>query len=192
MDFTNNGTSPNPNGCSIFPGTTLTGPAVVGNVFQTDGTGNLAGVGGQVGTANTGIAVVAQSWPITQAASTGQSAGVYLTPIVIPAQSQILRITLMVTTAWTGSATTMGVGATAGTTHATAFTTATGVQGSTTGAPVAAAPSTTAQIANWDNVSNSTFQSTAADVQIVVASVNTGSGAGTLTVEYIPGINNAS
>ena len=192
MDFTNSGTSPNPNGTSIFPGTTLTGPVYVGNVLQSDGSGTLAGLGETTGTANLGIGVLAQVAVITQAASTGQSAGVFLTPIVIPAQSQILRINLMATTAWTGAATTMGIGATAGTTAATAFTTATGVQGSTAGV-VSAAPSTTAQIANWDNVSNATFQTTGAkDVQILVTSGNTGSGVGTLSVEYIPAVNNAS
>ena len=43
----------------------------------------------------------------------------------------------------------------------------------------------TTAIANWDNVGTT-------DVQIVVTSGNTGSGAGTLTVFYIQGINNAS
>jgi hypothetical protein len=183
----NGGQSPNPNGSPIQPGTTFTGPVLAGGVFHSDGSGNLAALGGQSGTANVGYAVMAQSAVITQTASA------LPTVIVIPAQSQILRITLMVTTAWTTGTTTLGIGTTAGTTNATALTTATGVQGSTPG-PVAAAPSTTAQIANWDNVSNATFQAGGPqDVQIEVTSGGgAGAGVGTLTVEYLQGINNAS
>lgn len=192
MSDINGGQSPNPNGSPIQQGTTFTGPLIAGGVMHSDGTGNLAALGGTAGAANAGYAVMAQAAVITQAASAGQSAGVYLTDIVIPAQSKILRMTLTVTTAWTGGATTMGIGASAGTTAATAFTTATGVQGSTAG-NVSAAPSTAAQIANWDNVSNATFQTGGAqDVQIEVTSGNTGSGVGTLVVEYIQGCNLAS
>jgi hypothetical protein len=181
------GQYPNPNGSPVQPGTTFTGPLIAGNVPHSDGTGNLAALGGSSGTANAGFAVLAQSAVITQTASA------LATSIVIPAQSQILRIILMVTTAWTTGTTTLGIGATAGTTNATAFTTATGVQGSTLG-QVSATPSTAAQIANWDNVSNATFQTGGpTDVQIEVTSGGgAGSGVGTLTVEYIPGINMAS
>ena len=180
-----------PFGSPAVVGTDFQGPLMVGTVLNSDGTGNLAGVGGTSGTSNQGFVVMAQACVITQATNTG-SAGQFACPIVIPSQSKILRITLMVTTVWNGGVTTMGIGAGGGTTAATAFTTATGVQGSTLGV-VAAAPSTAAQIANWDNVSNPTFQTTGAqDVQIVVLSGNTGTGVGTLTVEYIQSINMAS
>jgi hypothetical protein len=185
------GVYPNTNGDPIWPGTQFKGPILAGNVIASDGTNNLAGLGEDIGTANTGFAVMAQSCVITQATNDG-TVGQFACPIVIPAQSQILRISLMVTTVWNGGATTMGIGSSDGTTAATAFTTAAGVQGSTLGR-VNAAPSTAAQIANWDNVSNSTFQSTGAhDVQIVVLSGNTGTGVATLTVEYVQGINLAS
>src|ERR1017187_2435184 len=121
------------NGNPIFPGTTLTGPFLAGNVIRSDGTGNLASAGETTGTANVGYAVMAQSAVITQAASTGQSAGVFLTPIVIPAQSQILSIQLMVTMIWLGSASTAGIGATADPTAATALSGATAVAGGTLG-----------------------------------------------------------
>jgi hypothetical protein len=179
---------PNANGSSIFPGTQFTGPVTVGNIPHSDGSGTLAALGGTAGgTANAGYAVCAQSAVITQTASA------LATTIVLPAQSQILRILLMVTTAWTTGTTTLGIGATAGTTNATAFTTASGVAGGTIG-QISATPSTAAQIANWDNVSNATFQSGGpVDVQIEVTSGGgAGSGVGTLTVEYIPGINMAS
>ncbi|MDE2105243.1 MAG: hypothetical protein KGL39_48910 [Patescibacteria group bacterium] len=98
--------------------THLTGPIFAGNVLQSDGTGNLAGVGGSAGTANVGQTVMAQSQVVTQASGA--------TTIVIPAQSQITRITLMVTTAWTGAATTLGLGTTV---SATALTLAGAVAG---------------------------------------------------------------
>lgn len=179
---------PNANGSSIFPGTGFTGPLTAGNIPHSDGSGTLAALGGTgPGTANAGYAVMAQSAVVTQTASA------LATTIVIPAQSQIVRILLMVTTAWTTGTTTLGIGASAGTTAATAFTSATGVAGGTIG-QVSATPSTAAQIANWDNVSNATFQTGGpVDVQIIVTSGGgAGSGVGTLTVEYLQGINMAS
>ena len=140
MSDVNGGQYPNPNGSSIFPGTHTTGPITAGNIIHSDGSGTLAGLGETgSGTANVGYVVMAQSAVITQTASA------LATSIVIPAQSQIVRILLMVTTAWTTGTTTLGIGATAGTTNATAFTTATGVQGSTAG-QISALPSTAAQI----------------------------------------------
>jgi hypothetical protein len=176
---------PNPNGSPVTPGTTFTGPLFSGTVFNSDGTGNLAGLGGTIGTQNIGYVVMAQSEVVTQA-----SGG---TSITIPAQSQIISMSLMVTTAWTGVATTLGIGATAGTSAATAFTTAGAVAGATKGLISITPGTATAQIANWDNVSNATFQTTGpTDVQLFLTSTNTGSGVGTLIVQYIQGINNAS
>lgn len=187
----NGGNYPNPNGSPIFPGTTFTGPLLADSVIHSDGSGALAGLGEtNLGTANVGYALMAQSAVITQATN-GSVAGVFLTPIVIPAQSQIIGIQLMVTTDWTGGTTTMEIGASAGTTAATAFSAA-GVAGGTAGL-VQITPTTAAQIANWDNTSNATFQTGGpVDVQIQVTSANTGSGVGTLTVQYLQGINLAS
>ena len=165
------GQSPNPNGSPVTVGTTLTGPIMAGTIFNSDGTGNLAGVGNSVGTQNIGYATMAQSAVITQAA--GGCA------ITIPAQSQILDIYLMVTTAWTGAAKTCGIGTTA---SATAFTLAAAVDGSALG-QIKATPGTGAtQVGNWNDVGNT-------DVQLFVTSTNTGSGVGVLTVRYIQGIN---
>jgi hypothetical protein len=176
---------PNPNGSPVTPGSAFTGPLIAGTVLNSDGTGNLAGLGGTIGTQNVGYVVMAQSEPITQASSG--------TSLTIPAQSQIIGMTLMVTTPWTGVATTLGIGATAGTGAATAFTAAGAVAGGTRGL-VTITPGTSAtQIANWDNISNATFQTGGpTDVQLLVTSTNTGSGVGTLTVTYIQGINQAS
>jgi hypothetical protein len=158
--------------------TTFTGPIKAGNVLQSDGTGNLAGVGGYNGTANVGFAVMAQSQAITQATN-GSSAGVFTTDIVIPANSQILSITLTVSTAWTGTASTLGIGTTA---SATALTAAGAVAGGTKGI-VSASPGTVdAAIANWTDVGTT-------DIQVLVTSTNTGSGVGVLTVTYIQSNN---
>jgi hypothetical protein len=170
------------NGDPVFPGTVLTGPVIAGNVVQSDGTNNLAGLGSQAGTANQGYCVMAQSCVITQATNTG-TAGQFACPIVIPAQSQITSIKLMVTTAFTGGATTLGIGTSA---SATALTAASAVVTSGALGQVTVTPGTGAtQIANWDNVGTQ-------DVQIVVQSTNTGSGVATLTVSYHQGINLAS
>jgi hypothetical protein len=183
---------PNANGSPIFPGTTFTGPLIAGNIPHSDGSGTLAALGGTGGgTANAGYVVMAQTQVVTQAASAGNAAGVFTTTIVIPAQSKIDAIKMMVTTAWTGGGTTFEIGSTAGTTAATAFSAA-GIAGGTAGL-VTVSPTTTAQIANWDNTSNATFQAGGpVDVQIQITSANTGSGVGTLTVTYIQGCNLAS
>lgn len=158
--------------------TTFTGPIKAGNVLQSDGSGVLAGEGGSSGIANVGFAVMAQSEVITQATNVG-SAGVYTTSIVIPAGSQILSIDLLVTTAWTGAASTLGIGTTA---SATALTAAGAVAGGTKGV-VSANPGTVdAAIANWKDVGTT-------DIQVKVTSTNTGSGVGVLTVTYIQSNN---
>ena len=158
--------------------TTFTGPIKAGNVLQSDGSGVLAGEGGSSGIANVGFAVMAQSEAITQATNVG-SAGVYTTSIVIPAGSQILSITLLVTTAWTGAASTLGIGTTA---SATALTAAGAVAGGTKGV-VSANPGTVdAAIANWKDVGTT-------DIQVKVTSTNTGNGVGVLTVTYIQSNN---
>ncbi len=171
-----------PNGSPALPGTEFQGPLIVGNVLASDGTGNLAGVGGTIGTCNQGYVSLVQACVITQATNDG-AAGQFVCPIVIPAQSKILRMDLMVTTAFTGAATTLGIGTGA---SATALTAANAVVTSGALGQVTVTPGTGAtQIGNWDNVGTQ-------DVQIVVLSTNTGSGVGTLTVEYIPSINLAS
>jgi hypothetical protein len=158
--------------------TTFTGPIKAGNVLQSDGTGNLAGVGGYNGTANVGFAVMAQSQAITQATN-GTDAGVFTTDIVIPADSQILSITLTVSTIWSGAASTLGIGTTA---SATALTAAGAVAGGTKGI-VSASPGTVdAAIANWTDVGST-------DIQVLVTSTNTGTGVGVLTVTYIQSNN---
>ena len=170
-------------GNPALPGTLFAGPVLAGNIKDSDGTSNLAGVGSTSGgLANVGYAVMAQTDVITQATN-GSVAGVFTsTNITIPAQSQILRITLMVTTAWSGASTTLGIG---NTVSATAYTSAGAANGNARGS-IAFSPGTDAtKIGNWDNVGTS-------DVQIVITSTNTGNGVGTLVVEYLQAIDQAS
>jgi hypothetical protein len=104
-------------------------------------------------------------------------------PIVIPAQSQIVTMRIMVTTIWNGASADFGVGSSG---LATYFTAASAVTGNGTLGQATIVPGASlTYIANWDNVGTQ-------DVQIVILSANTGTGVGTLTVEYIPGINLAS
>lgn len=159
--------------------TTFTGPIMAGNVLNSDGSGVLAGVGGDSGVANVGFALMAQSEVITQATN-GAVAGVYTTNIVIPAGSEIFSIRLLVSTAWTGAATTLGIGSTA---SAIALTAAGAVAGGTKGVVSAINPGTVdAAIANWRDVGDT-------DIRVLVTSTNTGSGVGVLTVTYIQSNN---
>ena len=141
--------------------TTFTGPIKAGNILNTSGTT----LGSDV--TNVGFVVMAQSSAVTQASGA--------TTIVLPAGSQIISINVMVTTAWTGAATTFGVGTTA---SATFLTAAGALDGAAIG-PLSATPGTDATRAgNWNDVGTT-------DRQIAVTSTNTGSGVGVITVTYI-------
>jgi hypothetical protein len=145
--------------------TTFSGPIRAGNIPNTTGT--------TVGTniANVGQVVMAQSQRVTQASAN--------TTIVIPANSQIVEMTLYVTTAWDGVASTLGLGNTA---LATAYTAANAVAGGTVGI-VSVTPGTdaTRTLAFVDVGST--------DVKIAITSTNTGAGVGYLTVRYIQANN---
>lgn len=182
MDI-NGGQNTQTNGNPAQPGTTWTGPLIAGPIPHGDGTTTLAGPNNlQGGQADAGYVVMAQSSVINQATN-GTVAGVWTdTNLIIPAQSQILRITLMVTTAWTGSVATFGIG---NTVSATAYTAAAAGSGATRGPAILSPGTDPTRGGLWDNVG-------ASDVQIVVTSTNTGNGVGTLTVEYVQGINLAS
>lgn len=145
--------------------TTFSGPIRAGNIFNTTGT--------TVGTnvANVGQVVMAQSSAVTQASGA--------TTIVVPANSQIVEITLYVTTAWNGVASTLGVGTTA---LATKFTAASAVAGGTVGI-VSVTPGTDAtRTLAFIDVGTT-------DVKIKVTSTNTGDGVGVITVRYIQANN---
>lgn len=141
--------------------THFTGPIKAGDILNTSGTT----LGNDV--ANVGWVLMAQSSAVTQDSSA--------TSIVIPAGSQIVSISVMVTTVWDGVATTFGVGTTA---SATFFTAAGALDGVAVG-PLAATPGTDATRAgNWNDVGTT-------DRKIAVTSTNTGNGEGVITVTYL-------
>lgn len=145
--------------------TTFTGPVRAGNILNTSGT--------TLGTdvANVGYVVMAQSSAVTQASGA--------TSIVIPANSQILSISVNVTTEFTGAATTFGIGTTA---SATFFTAAAALDGVAFGIVSAAPGDDATRAANWVDVGTT-------DRKIAVTSTNTGSGVGVITVTYIQAID---
>jgi hypothetical protein len=144
--------------------TTFSGPVRAGPIFQTTGTT----LGQNI--KNVGQVVMAQSQKVTQLAGGGA------TDIVIPAHSQILRITLYVTTVW-GATATAGIGNTA---LATAYTAAGAVSTAAVGV-VDITPGTDAtRTAAFVDVG-------ATDVKILLTSTTPGAGGGEgyLTVEYL-------
>jgi len=150
--------------------TVFTGPLLAGNVLNSDGTGNLAGVGGSSGTQNVGFVQMAQGAVISESATAAA------TSIVIPAQSLITDIYLNITAAWSASGT-LSIGTTSAANQlASAIPNASLVQGQYV-VPV------TSLIANWNNVSNTQ------DVQIWVQSSAGGTGSAILVIAYLQGYN---
>lgn len=161
-----------------FPGTKLTGPILAGNILRSDGSANLAGAGAMAGgLANVGFVKMVQVGRFTQAASPGQPAGVFVsTDLIIPAQSMILSITTIVLVAFSGAASTFGIG---NSVNPIAFTPAGAMTAPATEViSAAAAP----QLVNWINCGP-------IDEQIVFTSTNTGAGVGLAIVEYVQGLN---
>jgi hypothetical protein len=149
--------------------TTFTGPVRAGNILNTTGTT----VGQDV--ANVGFVVMSQSAAVAQATNVG-TAGVYKTSIAIPAGSQILRISILKTTAWSGVAQTINVG-----TNATATQLAVAADNnlSTTLGISSVIPGDNAsRVGAWKDVGTT-------DIQIWTLSTNTGTGVGIITVEYV-------
>jgi hypothetical protein len=143
--------------------TTFSGPIRAGDIANTTGT--------TVGTnvRNVGNVVMVQTFPITQAGT----ATALATPIVLPADSHILNMQMVVLTVWSGAATTFSVG-----TSATSTELVSAAAGGTIGVIGLSPGSDATRTANWDD--NGSVGS-----QIYVLSANTGTGVGTLTVRYI-------
>ena len=148
--------------------TTFTGPIRAGDIINTSGTT----IGSNV--KNVGSVVMAQTYPITQAL-TATALG---TTIVLPANSHILNIQMLVTTVWSGATTTFSVGTSA---TATELVAASGYTGSGAGGTIGVIGLTpgadATRTGNWDD--------TVTGKRIFVLSANTGTGVGTLTVRYI-------
>lgn len=145
--------------------TRFSGPILAGTINETTGTSLGTNV------ANVGQVVMAQSQVVTQASGA--------TTIVIPANSQILEITMYVTAVWSGAATTLGVGTTALT---TAFTAA--------GAVDAAAVGVLSVTPGTDATRTGAFIDVGTtDIKLAVTSTNTGTGSAVITVRYIQNNN---
>ena len=144
--------------------TTFTGPIRAGNILNTSGTT----IGKDV--KNVGSVVMSQVYAITQAGTTAAKA----TDIVLPANSHILNIQVLQTTAWSGT-TTFSVGTSVSANELVAaqdiVATTTLLSGLTPGTSVARA-------AAWDDTLTT-------DKRIWVLSGGTGAGVGTITVRYI-------
>ena len=145
---------------------TFTGPIKAGDVLNT--TGTTAGT-----IKNVGFVVMAQTASITQAGT----ATALATSIVIPANSHIVNIQVLVTTAWDGAATTFSIG-----TSATSTELVVAGAGGTIGLSALAPGASTPRTAKWSNVGTS-------DVIIYALSANTGDGVGDLVVRYIQAEN---
>jgi len=143
--------------------TTFTGPIRAGDIINTSGTT----LGSNV--KNVGSVVMVQHYPITQAL-TATALG---TTIVLPDNSHILNIQMIVTTVWSGAATTFSVG-----TSATSTELVSAAAGGTIGV-IGLSPGTDAtRTGNWDDTGTT-------DKRVFVLSANTGTGVGSLTVRYI-------
>ena len=143
--------------------TTFSGPIRAGNIYDTTGTTLGTNV------KNVGSVVMVQHYPITQA----WTATALATTVVLPANSHILNMQMIVLTAWDGAATTFSVG-----TSATSTELVSGAAGGTIGVIGLNPGSDATRTANWDDTGT-------ADKRVFVLSANTGAGVGTLTVRYI-------
>jgi hypothetical protein len=143
--------------------TTFSGPIRAGNIANTTGTT----LGENV--RNVGSVVMVQTVPITQAGT----ATALATSIVLPANSHILNIQMVVTAVWSGAASTFNVGVSATANELVALG-----AGGTIGVIGLLPGSDATRTALWDDTG-------VGDDRIWVLSTNTGTGVGTLTVRYI-------
>ena len=120
--------------------------------------------------ANVGTLVCAQSAAITELAANTESA------IVIPANSQIINMYVLVQTAWDGGTNTIDVG-----TSADPDLFCDGMPATAVGNHRVTAAYTGTE-ANWNDIGTS-------DVTIYVDSVAAGNGAGVVTVQYLQNRN---
>jgi len=144
--------------------TTFSGPVKTGTISNTTGTTLGTNV------ANIGSVLMTQSIGITEITGETEST------IVIPANSQIVNIIVLVTTAWDGGTNTLDIGDSS---DEDMFVD--GLSVSSIGGPTSCSADT-ATIANWRDVGTT-------DVRISYTSIAAGSGVGVLTVEYIQNNN---
>lgn len=142
--------------------TTFSGPIKAGTIQNTTGT--------TVGTdlRNVGSVNLMQTGVVKQTATS------FVSDIIIPANSLITRMYVFRTTVWNGAATTFGIGDVgAGDTFSP-----TNQAGGTIGLLELVPGTSVPRNKSWLNVGTS-------DVRLVVTNSNTGTGIGTLVVEYL-------
>ena len=166
--------------------TVFTGPVLAGNVLQSDGTGNLAGVGGSTGTQNVGFCNMTQNSAVgglytTALTQAGTTSGTF-TGITIPAGSTITDIYVYVTAAVSAAAT-LSIGTTAANSNelVSAMPNASLTVGQQSANPQIGTGGAT-QTANWLNTGTT-------DVNIYAKSSATGTGTFFVVVAYIQGVN---
>ena len=147
--------------------TTFSGPILAGGIKNT--TGSTVGSNMK----NTGYVLMSQTEAVDQTATTDT------TNIIIPAKSQLVTASLLVSVVWNGAATTTGLGYVG---DATAFTAAAAIAGGTLGIITITAGAVKAKVDAWADVGDT-------DRRLMLTQGNTGTGVGWLTVTYIQAVD---
>jgi hypothetical protein len=147
--------------------TTFSGPILAGGIKNT--TGSTVGTNMK----NTGHVLMSQTEAITQAATTST------TSIIIPAKSQLVTASLLVSVVWNGAAATAGLGYVG---DATAFTAAAAFTGVALGIIPITSGANKARLDAWADVGDT-------DRRLLLTYPNLGTGVGWLTVTYIQAVD---
>jgi hypothetical protein len=147
--------------------TTFSGPIKAGTISNTVGTT----LGSDV--KNTGFVLMSQTEAVDQTATTST------TSIIIPAKSQLVTASLLVSVVWNGAAATAGLGYVG---DATAFTAALAFTGVAIGIIPITAGANKARLDAWADVGDT-------DRRLLLTYNNTGTGDGWLTVTYMQAVD---
>ena len=147
--------------------TTFSGPILAGGIKNTTGTT----VGSDM--KNTGYVLMSQTEAVDQTATTST------TSIIIPAKSQLVTASLLVSVVWNGAAATAGLGYVGG---ATAYTAALAFTGVALGIIPITSGANKARLDAWADVGDT-------DRRLLLTHGNTGAGEGWLTVTYIQAVD---
>ena len=147
--------------------TTFSGPIKAGTIANTVGTT----LGSDV--KNTGYVLMSQTEAVDQTAATST------TSIIIPAKSQLVTASLLVSVVWNGAAATAGLGYVG---DATAFTAALAFTGVAIGIIPITAGANKARLDAWADVGDT-------DRRLLLTYNNTGTGDGWLTVTYMQAVD---
>ena len=147
--------------------TTFSGPILAGGIKNTTGT--------TVGTdiKNTGYVLMSQTEAVDQTAATST------TNIIIPAKSQLVTASLLVSVVWNGAAATAGLGYVG---DATAYTAALAFTGVAIGIIPITAGANKARLDAWADVGDT-------DRRLLLTYPNLGAGEGWITVTYIQAVD---